>query len=492
MATEPQTRPSFSPRRKWSIGLDVLARTAVVLAVVVMVNYLSAQYFQRFFLSSGTRIALSSRTVSVLKSLTNQVKVTLYYDKEDPLYPTITALLKEYRNVSPRIQVATVDYQWDAAAAQKIKSTYKLGESADQDDKNLVIFDCDGRWKIVPGKALAEFELEQVPNEKEREYRRKLTVFNGEKMFTACLLWVSNTKPFCAYYLQGHGEHPISGDEVSGYMKFATILQHNHIEVKRLSLVGSNTVPMDCNLLIVAGPATAIANEELEKIAQYLDQGGRLFALFNSFGKDRESGLERILARWNVIVGDSEVVDESHSLKRTDVVVGAFSLHPVVRPLLGLMLDLIAPRPVRSLPPKNAAADAPKVNVLVASAETAILRGDPSAIRTNYHLAVAVERGAPPGVVTDRGSTRIIVVGDSFFLANGVIDVYANSDFARLAINWLLDRPQLVEGISSQPVTEFRITMTKSQTQTVRWILLAAMPGAMLLLAGVVWLRRRK
>ena len=123
MATEPQ--PSFSRRRKWSIGLDVLARTLVVLAVVIMVNYLSGQYFRRLFLSAQTQIALSSQTISVLKSLTNQVKVTLYYDKEEPLYSTLLALLKEYRNVNPQIQIATVDYQWDAAAAQAAGETEK-------------------------------------------------------------------------------------------------------------------------------------------------------------------------------------------------------------------------------------------------------------------------------------------------------------------------------------------------------------------------------
>jgi hypothetical protein len=493
MATEPQSKPSFSPRRKWSIGLDVLVRTVVVLVVVIMINYLSGQYFKRFFLSSQTQIALSSRTVSVLKSLTNQVKVTLYYDKEDLLYSTLLALLKEYRNVNPRIQVAAVDYQWDAAAAQKIKSTYKLGNSPGENEKNLVIFDCEGRPpKIVPGNLLADFDLEEVPNEKEREYRRKFTVFNGEKIFTAGLLAVSSLKPFHAYYLQGHGEHPISGDEVSGYMKFAVILQQNYVKVEPLVLVGTNTVPMDCNLLIVAGPATPIANEELEKIAQYLEQGGRLLALFNSAAKDRQGGLEKILARWSVIVGESEISDVAHSLKGNDIAVGAFSQHPAVRSLLGSILYLIAPRTVTSLPAKNAAADAPKVVVLAASEKTAVLRGDPKAQPSQYPLAVAVEKGAPPGVVTERGSTRMIVVGDSFFLANGAIDLYANSDFARLAVNWLLDRPQLLEGIGPQPVHEFRIAMTQTQLQTVRWILLAAMPGAILLLGGLVWLRRRK
>jgi len=492
MATQTQPQPSFSPRRKWSIGLDVLLRTVAVLAVVIMINYLGGRYFKRFFLSSQTKIALSSRTVTVLKSLTNQVKVTLYYDKEDPLYPTLVALLKEYRNVSPYIQVVMVDYQWDAPAAQKVKSRYDLGDAGGDNPKNLVIFDCEGRLpRVLPGKMLADFVLEQLPDEKE-PYRRKFTLFNGEKLFTAAILAVSSLKPFHAYYLQGHGEHPVSGDEVSGYLKFVTILQQNYVQVEPLSLVGTNPVPMDCNLLVIAGPTTRIAAEELEKIEQYLDQGGRLFALFNSTTKGRESGLENIMARWGVIVGASAVVDSANSLKGDGIAVMAFSKHPAVQSLLGSRLDLIAPRTVTSRPLINAPADAPKVVILAASGKTAVLRDEPKGKPDQYPLAVAVEKGAPPGVVTERGSTRMVVVGDSLFLANGMIDFDANSDFARLAVNWLLDRPQFLDGIDPKPFTEFRIAMTKTQLQGVRWILLAAMPGTILLLGGLVWLRRRK
>ena len=41
----------------------MVVRTALVLAVVVMVNYLGAQFFDRFYLSSQTQRQLSSRTV---------------------------------------------------------------------------------------------------------------------------------------------------------------------------------------------------------------------------------------------------------------------------------------------------------------------------------------------------------------------------------------------------------------------------------------------
>ncbi|MEI9959870.1 MAG: hypothetical protein WDM76_01695 [Limisphaerales bacterium] len=68
----------------------------------------------------------------------------------------------------------------------------------------------------------------------------------------------------------------------------------------------------------------------------------------------------------------------------------------------------------------------------------------------------------------------------------------ANRDFLSYAANWLLDRPTLLEGIGPRPVTEFRLMMTQSQQQQVRWLLLGALPGVILLFGGFVWLVRRK
>src|SRR5688572_29394131 len=183
MATEFRPEPTFSPGRKWSIGFDVVLRTAVVLSVVGMLIFLSGRYFQRFHLSSQTRIELSPLTVHLLRSITNEVKLILYYEKDDRLYSSVAALSHEYRSINPRLQVVTVDYRWDPAEAQKLKATYKLGEVADEKEKNMVIFDCRGRSKIVNGITLADTKLVQIADEKERNFERKLIAFNGERKF---------------------------------------------------------------------------------------------------------------------------------------------------------------------------------------------------------------------------------------------------------------------------------------------------------------------
>ena len=493
MAAKPQ--PSFSPGRRWKIGCDMVARTVLALAVVVMVNYLSAKFFGRFFLSSQAQ-QLSARTLSVVRSITNRVNVTVYFDTKDEenFYPAINALLGEYQSANPNIVVKTVDYVRDAGAAQKVKEQYKLGSAA---EKDLVIFDCGGHYKIANGAALYQKKIEQIPNEnpdsKELAFRKKPVQFNGEMMFTAMLLAVENPKPLKAYFLQGDGEPLLSDSGDTGYLKFGAVLVENYITNEPLQLLGSDAVPDDCNLLIIAGPQTMFSPGELQKIDQYLAQGGRLFMLFNKFSINHPTGLEPILSRWGVNVVPDVVQDPKNTTRfGEDVIIFTFSSHPVVNPLTGLAVQLILPRPVGAVDLPNPPADAPKVDVLISSSPQSTLAGDSTAAPRSYPLMVAVEQKAVPGVANPRGTTRMIVAGDSFFLNNRQIESVANRDFAGYAVNWLLDRTVLLEGIGPRPVTEFRLTMTQSQQKTVRWLLLGALPGGVLVFGWLVWLARRK
>jgi hypothetical protein len=486
MATNSQ--PSFSPGRRWKIGFDVIVRTALVLAIVVMVNYLGAKFFGRFYLSSQTQ-QLSTRTLSVVHSITNRVTVTVYYDKDDDWYPMIIALLNEYHSANPDIFIKAVDYVLDPGEAEKIKEQYKLSSAK---DKNLVIFDCDGRWQSVNGDELSQVKLEPVPNATEGEFRRKPIAFNGEMLFTAKLLAVENPKPLKAYFLQGDGEPSLSDSGDQGYLKFGAILGENNITNVPLQLLGENPVPDDCNLLIIAGPRSALKEAELQKIDQYLAQGGRLFMLFNYLSLKQPTGFDLILARWGVAVLADVVQDPKNSYSGNDVIINTFNNHPVVNPLTGLAVQLILPRPVGALNLQNPPADAPKVDELLSSSPQSTLMGDATAAPRSYPLVVAVEQKAVPGVASTRGITRMIVAGDSSFLDNQMIKAVANSDFAGYAVNWLLDRTVLLNGIGPRPVTEFRLTMTRDQQKTVRWLLLGALPGGVLVFGWLVWLARRK
>jgi hypothetical protein len=115
-----------------------------------------------------------------------------------------------------------------------------------------------------------------------------------------------------------------------------------------------------------------------------------------------------------------------------------------------------------------------------------------SDVRTNVSLMVAVEKGGIRNVSAERGATRIVVAGDSLFLNNNNIDREGNHELATHIINWLLARNELLVGVPPRPIAEYKLTMTEAQLSAARWILMAAFPGAVLLLGGLVWLRRRR
>jgi hypothetical protein len=311
--------------------------------------------------------------------------------------------------------------------------------------------------------------------------------------FTAMLLALENPQPLKAYFLQGHGEPPIADTSELGYSKFAAVLEQNYIAVTNLDLVGDAPVPMDCNLLIIAAPAAPLAEPELQKIDQYLRDGGRLFLLFNYASLKRATGLEPILQRWGVNVIADIVQDPTHTFDGQDVITREFGKHPVVDSLAQLSMQIVFPRPVAKISSPNPPANAPQVDELIMTSPDATLFNDRNEPPRSYPLACAVEQKPVAGVAGPRGNTRIIVVGDSTFVGNHYIESGgANRDFLNAAANWLLDRATLLNGIGPRPVNEFRLLMTQTQQSEVRWLLLGALPGAVLLFGCLVWLARRK
>jgi hypothetical protein len=488
-------KPTFSRGRKWGIGFQVGFIVCVVFSIVVMLNYLSGAYFHRFHWSSARQVELSPRTIRYIQSLTNQVKVTMYYDRNEPFFSMVQGLLKEYHNVNSRISIESVDYLRDAIAAQRIKSQYK--QLIFPTSTNLVIFESGGRALPLDGNALTIYAEEQVPDAQQWAFQRRAVAFQGEKMFTSALLAVCSGKPLIAYFLEGHGENAItSSDTNNGYTTFAAVAQQNFIKTEELhSLLGSNSVPPDCNLLVIPGPNKPLQDVELAKIDRYLNEGGRLMVLFNHDSAGKKTGLENLLKKWGVEVRDEIVRDRQHSTdpeKANDLITTTLTPHPAVNALYARNWRLMfyEPRCVRRLPTKQPAADGIKVDEIVYTSSDAFVDGEEAARHGNYPLMVAVEKGDTKGIVA--GATRILVVGDSTFLGNQPIEMEANRDFAEFALNWLVDRAQLLDGVAARPIEHPRLLMTATDRAKAEWVLLGGMPGAALLVGGVVWLRRRK
>ncbi len=501
--------PSFSRRARRLIELNVALGVIALFAVVVMLNYLGARHYLRWAATAQRSVRLSPQTLRVLNTITNTINVTVMFNTrdEETLHGLVVSLLRQYNYVNPRIRFRTVDPVRQPAEAELVLAAHRLGALK---GKNFVVLECDGRTKVFYANEVADVQFEGTLGEQNPEFRKRYVAFRGEALFTTAIFNLANPRRTKIGFVQGHGEHdPEQLGHPHGYARFAQILTEKmDAQIEKVSLLGTNEIPADCNLLVIAGPRMPYSDSELAKIESFLNQGGRVFVLLNNLARGGRSGIETLLLKWNVAAGDKAILDPKNSPTGNDLLtVRLNSEHPVTKALLSdsadMRMRLVLPRPVGQFRTGLTGPDAPKVEVLAATSESAI---EVSQFRDGvpypnpywdkqgiFPLIVAVEQGNVRGLSPERGTTRIIVVGDSLCLDNELIESPpANHYFGVLAVGWLLDKPQvLLDGILPEPLKDYRLIMTEQQLQTAQLVLLLGLPGGVLLIGLLVWWRRR-
>jgi hypothetical protein len=490
MAAPAKSPRSFSNGRRWLSWLNVLLALLAVLALMVMVNYVSAGHFARVQVDRYSPVRLSEQTRHVLAGLTNDVNITIFFEPHganEEIYGLTAALLAEYEQASRHVHVRTLDYGREVGEAKEFLAKHNLAANPESD---FVFFECGAAQKSIGARQLAKYDFSDLLSGKSRFVRR--SAFLGEIYFTENIYDVSNPREAKAYFLTGHGENdPEDNRHGDGYSKLASILKDQlNCDWAKLSLLGTNAIPPDCQLLIVAASAheERMLPEETNKIAAYLKQGGRMLALLTA-----ESGVETVLAGWGVEMAGTRqrVVDMDKNFNQNQgesFLTLALPTHPITNPMAKdkEAILMLLPRPLGESLTISKMPGGPTLTML---ASTSIRGVDNNKHTGEFELIVAVEQGGIQGV---SGGTRMVVAGDSDFLDDQVIDYIGNRDFAKSALGWLLQRPEVaLAGLAPQPIREYKLYLTESQAGALRWLFLGAMPGSILFLGGLVWLRRR-
>ncbi len=494
-------RPSYEPGRFWRAGCNMAVGIVAMVAIAAMVNYLAATrlHWRRDLLASR-RPQLSPLTVGTLAALTNEVKAVVLFDPGSDLYRHVEGLLREYALQSPRIRVQTVDYVRDVALATAVKSQYGLGKNIG----DVVVFDAgNGRFRTVDDAEMSTYDADVKGMLQGRTNDIRRVAFRGEALFTSALAGLSEGTRQRAYFLQGHGESdPGSDDDARGLSRMVRLLAEKNVESLILTNAGSG-IPADASVLLVMGPTQPLLPNEVAALATYLDKGGRVLVATAMETLRRKGGLEELLETWGVYLPAQFASDEQASMRGFDVVSTRFGSHPVTTPLTraSASVHFQAPRVVVPIPEDRLPAGGPKAVALAVTGPEGRTMSELTDNRTlgfvegrdrrgEVPMAVASERGGVSGISAARGTSRLIVVGDSLLFANSPINSAANRDFAALSVNWLLDRQQSL-AIGPRAVAEYRLNLTGRQMRLVRIALLGALPGGALALGFLVWLRRR-
>ncbi len=455
--------------------------------MVLMVNYLASRHPLRFDVSRVRYYALTAETRSLLDHLTTDIRIVVFMSAKQELYRDVQSLLREYAYASARLRVEYVDPHRDMVRSKELALHYDLREP------NVIVLDAGVRRRIVPVADLADYDYTPTLAGRAKVLRR----FCGEQALSTALQGLLQVRQPVVYFLTGHGERQTDNfDPYTGYSIIARIMEKNNLEIKPLSFSGVSAVPSDGDALIIAGPTKRLTHVEVEMIKAYLNNHGRLLLLVDS---GLNSGLEEMLELWGVRLGSDRVV--SSATAGQQLLVTAYGEHPITTRLKNITTIFTMPRSVQPLGGTNGAADKPRVTVLASSsdqgwAELSINQNPP---KFNpgvdqagpVPVAVAIEKGPVPGMEVELQPTRLVIVGDSMLVANGALLGGYNPDFFMNGLNWLLERKETLTIVSREPAT-IQVALDRDHMRRLAVLVVAGLPGLVVLLGLMVWAHRRK
>lgn len=495
-------------KRRWMISTNLLVQIVAAVALVGMVNWLVWRHYVRFDWTKTSYYALSDKTKQVIENLSAPIKIIVFLQPNaareylEKVYQDTRDLLKEFQYIGKdRVVVEYVDPDRDMARAEQLARQYKV------DVANVVIFVSGDRHKYVTLEEMVDFDTQEMrgmsadPNQGFR-----VKAYKGEGAFLAAIQSVTEGVPPKVYFLTGHGERdPSSFDTERGYSTIASYIKRDNILVEKWNLLAKQELPTDAGLIVIAGPRTTFLKSERDLLQNYLRNQGRLLVLLEPFEK---SDLEPFLAEWGVEVDNNLAIARGGTLFGAEIMIidapgVEYGPHPITAKLQGINTSFPYARSVRRAErPPGSGPDGPRVTELVNTPPEYWGETNPDTEHSKFDaaedrrgplpVAVAVETSEPRGVDLKLGVTRLVVIGSTGFIDNSTISsVPGNLDFTMNALNWLLQREQLM-AIAPKLPQEFSLDMTPQQIRTIYLLTMGGLPLAVAIVGTIVWLRRRK
>jgi ABC-type uncharacterized transport system involved in gliding motility auxiliary subunit len=488
---------------RWIWRINLALQAVLVAALVAIVNYIGMHAYSRIDLTEWRAFSLSPETLGNIAGLQEPVSivVTLTDNTEDAglaqAYRDVRGILREYEfaarsNPRGRITVRFLDVYEQLAEAER------LGVKT----PSAIVFRRGG-----PGQAGDPRERMVLTDELYRTRNRVRSEFTGEEAFTAALLHVATGRRDVLYFLTGHGEMRLDNvDPLRGASQLGNELAARGYEAHALDLAGTRRVPEDASAVVAVSPQTPILRSEREILRDYLAKGtgaaaGRLLLCLDP---GRQHGLDELLLDWGLLADDVLVFEADPAAKFAggDILVRKFAPHPITQVfidnqqtvLMGQVRSVRAdpgrpPDPGLEVTELLASSDASWGDFGYRSAETRAF--DPARdLRGPVRIAALSERKVDRLGVNIQGG-RVVVFGNSDFLANHRIGDAGNKTLFLNAASWAIDRKTRLD-IPTRPVRRMQLTLSQEQLVLAR---LAVLLGPALFVAAfgfATFLARRR
>ena len=465
----------------WIWRFNIALQIVLVLAAVVLVNYIGMLVWYRYDLTRNRAFSLSAETKAEIASLPQSISVvvTLLSDETDELvdkaYRDVRGILREFE-----VEFLNIYLQRNRAEALGVANL-----------PNAIVFNSAGRRRSV--------FLSDLYTVRDKQVRQ----FKGEKVFASAMLEGSSRARPVLYFLTGHGVLQVDDfNPARGASDLDAQLTARNFETRALNLSEARRVPDDAAMVLVLSPHTPVLPAEEDILRDFMNRrSGRMLVTLEP---GRSHGLDRLLEDWGILADDVVVIEQNpaYLYPGGDILVRGFKADHVITQLRAEFQQFGLFGGARSVraDPGRTIDDALEVTNLMATSQDRSwgeagyrLPGTPSFdpardLRGPVVVGVTSERKVRG--VTLRGG-RIVAFGGGDFVTNNRITKASNFTLLINAVNWAMDTENRLD-IEPRAVEQLELTMSQRQLWVTRVSILFGPALGVALIGCMVYLLRRR
>lgn len=286
-------------------GSFSLAVTAIVLAIIVVVNLIIGQLPSKLLnwdLSETGIFSVSDTSKELLKDLDKDVTVEVVAETGN-IDSRIEKFISIYGDLSSKLKVSYID----PVLHPEILTKY--GISA-----NSVVVSCEetGKNQVISFSDIIVSQQNYYGYSSESE-------FDAEGQLTSAVAAVTSDNDKKIYMLRGHGESAIS-------QELGELLTKNSMTTSDLNLLETASVPDDCDLLIINNPTSDLGTDEYTELHNYLYQGGNVLLLRGVTDKEL-TNFDELMEDYGMTMVNSYIGDRDRYYQRAQ---SAFYFFPMI------------------------------------------------------------------------------------------------------------------------------------------------------------------
>jgi len=305
-------------------------------------------------------------------------------------------------------------------------------------------------------------------------------------------------------FVSNHGERNIHDSSSAGYSLLSTQLAIKGFNSKQINLL-QDTLPIttsETNVLVLGNTDTPLLAAEQKKILDYISAGGNLLWLQDP---SISPSLHSIKNALHLEFIDGTIVDNNPEISRmlqlehaAIIPVLEYKLHPITQQMQNFTLFTVAAA-IKEAKSKNDTSNPWILSELLISSNNSWSETDNLASEISFSpnkdfpgpLSLGIAQQRQVEINNNFIAQRVVVIGDTDFLANGNLGKGANLDFIIKTISWLTEDEQLIN-ITPKTAPDLTLNLSATYTTIISLFFLIGLPIILFSGGAYIWFNRRK